>query len=156
MTDINAGLQHLEEKVQTFIIKVRERRAAYEVAAATKTPWKTNCVLKLQASLTTGEPTKVNIMTCRETATLAEAYAWLLSHQEMLNRAATELGLPLVKGYGSYSYQDWQDDLKNRVRQLQLEVEKKEIEALEERVRSVMSENQRRATAIDDLEGLLG
>jgi hypothetical protein len=147
--------KNTDEAVLKLLAKVKQKKD--EIAKASKKPqWKTNCSIGFPFVINDSPNGRVNIIVQREPQRIAELYAFLLQQEEFLQKASAELGVAVEMNYMGFPIADWKEDLKARAAQLDIENKKKELEALDKRVNSIVSPEQRREMELAALEAELG
>ena len=147
-----------DDIVMELLKKVKQKKD--EIASAKKKPgWKTNCSISFESISTRkrSDPVqdRVNIQVERNTRKLTELYVMLLQMEEYHAKATTELGFPEDLTFLAYPIMDWKADLKTRAVQLSIDAKQEEVKALDKRVNSIVSPEQRRAMEIKALTELL-
>ena len=140
-----------DEAVMTLLRKVQDKKDQI-VKASKKPQWKTNCTIGYDPETASG---RVNIMTVRDPIKIVDLYAFLIQKADYRQRAATDLDVTTDLTYMGYPIEDWKDDLKSRVDQLNIDKKKKELEVLDKRVNSIVSPDQRREMELVALEAEL-
>lgn len=142
----------VDKAVLQLLTKVREKKEA--IKASEKRPkWVTNCTLSTNEVDTVHS--RVNIQTIRDTDKLLKIAAFLLQKDKNTAEAAQQLGLPHSTQYMGYKTSEWMTDLQTRVKMLQIEEQKKELDALNQRVDKLVTAEQRREMELLELQQLL-
>ena len=139
-----------DKAVMDLLKKVEVKKEEIK-KAKTRPSWKTNCVFGMNSSTSD----RTNIQTVRETRKLIEFYAFLNSQETQLKKAAEELEVDFDGTWLNYSIDDWKEDLKTRIDQLQIDKKEKELEELDARVNKLVSPEQRRAMELEALQDIL-
>lgn len=144
-------MSNIDATIQQLFAKLEERK---KKVAALKTEisksWKTN-----GSFITSGMPSAVNIQTA--TAETIETCATQMCIVENARQAAGELlGRSISSKHGLYTKEDWVNDFKKRLATIEVREEEKQLEALEARLNSVLSPEERRRIEVEMLAKELG
>jgi len=97
-----------------------------------------------------------NINTITEPQKLVEALSYLLVKQSFNDTAASMLSVPhKVLQWNGYTLDEWCEDFKTRLSVVSWEAKKKELEASEQKLKKLVSEDTRTAMEIDEIANLL-
>lgn len=149
-----------DDAVMELLMRVQKKKEAIKVAK--KTPrWKTNCSIAFDSFhvIDFGRDTahkRINIQVEKNPRVLMELYGNLIHLTERLELAAKELDLPSDLTYMAYPICDWVEDITTRAAQLSIDGKQKEVDALDKRVNSLISPDQRREMELQALQQLLG
>lgn len=137
--------------VLQLLTKVREKREAIKETA--KRPrWETSCTISLGADTAQG---RINIQTVRDPQKLVEIAAFLLQRNKWITNGAALLRVPYDNKYMGYTLNQWLEDLHTRIDMLNVETQKKELDALNKRVDKLVTPEQRREMELVELQKLL-
>ena len=135
-----------DEKVQKLMKLVEARKS--EIKNIETYSWKTNCMFVRGSE-------KFNIQVLDQTG-IVELYSFLLQQRDYFNTACEELKLKLVFRWQNYSFEDWKNDLTNRLSKLQLNEKRKELETLQARLEKLISPELRASMELEEIEKSLG
>jgi len=121
--------------------------------AKTRPSWKTNCVFTSEPGVTSSYV--CNIQVVREVRKLIEIQAHLNTKEAAMKQAAEELGVEFDGTWQGFAIEDWKEDIKTRIEQLQLDKNEKELEELDARVNKLVSPEQRREMELKALMEIL-
>lgn len=134
----------LDQSIQQLFTKLAERKAkvASLKAEATKS-WKTNGTFRLiGASATT------NMQTANEEQ-VEEVATQLLLMAGARDAAAAKLGREIKSKIQGYTVDDWFADFTKRLATINIREEERQLEALEQRLNSVLSPEERRRIEVE-------
>lgn len=147
-------MTQIDEKISAMFAKVNERKAkCKELRQQIACSWKTNCSFALLASNQSGVP--VHLQTATNDAIEAVASSLCLIAQGR-TMAEQQLGVKMSSKIQGYTVDDWFSDLKKRLASINIREEEKQLEALEQRLNSVLSPEARRQLEVEQLEKELG
>lgn len=138
----------LDKKVLDLMDKVKSKRA--QIKEMGRVQWTTTCSLVLPGF------ERVNIQVEGSLHHLLTLIGVLRSMQRGFEDAARELGLKETATWQSFAIDDWVSDIKQRIRVMNINSEKKKLAEMEKKLNSLTSEEQRRAIALQELESELG
>lgn len=135
----------LDKQVEALLQKIKEKKALVEEKTKeSKKSWLTNCTFPLVSghkdNIALVKKTKIRLMV----GTLIE----MKEKHEKVNEA---LDLNDEFEFDGYSYEDWLSDFKTRLAQVELKEEKEKLERLEETAKSIMLEEQKRNSVLQDI-----
>ena len=136
--------ENMDDKVMKLMDEVRKRRE--KVGFLKKPQWSTSCSLQLPGQ------DRLNIQVCNDLAVLAFACGTLQRMSEDIKRAAKELELEIDLKWQNYPIEDWINDIKLRVRVTQIKAEQQKLARLEAKLKPLVSEDQRRKMALEEIE----
>jgi hypothetical protein len=139
-------MSNLDDKIRGLFDKLNSRKAKVaELEAAIAKGWVTNLAYRMA-----GANTVVNLNTVP-----AEGVVDLVADLVLTNQARTEaallLGMTPSNKFQGYSFEQWVEDSKKRLAAINIREEKKELEALETRLNSVLSPEERRRIEVEAL-----
>jgi len=144
------SVPNADQAVMDLLKKVADKKEEIR-KAKTRPSWKTNCTFGTNPSTAD----RINIQTVRDVRKLIEFHAFLTSQEVQLKQAADDLEVEFDGTWMNYPIQDWKEDLKTRVDQLQIDKKEKELEELDARVNKLVSPEQRRAMELEALQDIL-
>lgn len=138
--------RNLDERVVKLMAEVKSRRA--KVAKLQKPSWLTSCSLELPGR------DRLNIQVCTDLYHLSFAAGILMNIVQTTQAGEEALGLKLKSPimWQNYPIDDWISDIRLRVQVIQIKSEQDKLAALEEKLKTVTSEDQRREMALDEIE----
>lgn len=136
--------QDLDKKVLKLMENVKERRK--RVGSLTKPSWKTSCSLELPGW------ERLNIQVCMDLGVLAHAAGTLRRMEDDFVIAAKELEIDIAPKWQNYPIEDWVADIALRCRVTQIKAEQKKLTDMETKLKGLVSEDQRREMALEELE----
>lgn len=125
-----------DKLIDQLIAIAKEKKA--EIERTEKPTWKTNCMFGTEMS-----SVKTNIRTVSSAGELVKIARQVISHEKDHAEANKILGTSEPFDYAGFSKQDWMDDLKTRVNQINLTEKKKELEMIEKKLDSMISKERR-------------
>lgn len=130
-----------------LIEKVKTKRA--EIAKIEKPNYKTNCSF----SFSEGGGNSTNLHVESNIGKLISIAAHLTNQKNAYQSAAEvlEIESPPDFKWGGYLYQDWIDDLKLRVKKVQISKRKEELETFESRLNAIISPELKRQMELEEL-----
>lgn len=140
-----------DNKIVELIGVVKKQQA--EVADAekeTKRGWKTNCSLNIVGF---SQPLNLTVASLEN---ILKAYGMLLTVTSNVAEAAKIIGVPAPTTYDGYPIDDWADDFKKRVAMIQIKEKKIKLNAVEERLNSIVSPEVRRQMELELIMKELG
>lgn len=143
-----SGNEALDKKVLDMMAKVKAKRA--EIRDLAKPQWKTTCSLQLPGW------DRLNIQVETDINRLALAFGTLRLIGDGLKIAAKELDCKIDLRWNNYGIEDWLSDIQQQVKRVGLNEEKKKLAAMETKLNTLMSPEQRRQMELEDLEKELG
>lgn len=106
--------------------------------------WVTNCSLRLPCGK------HLNIATLNKEA-IIEATMFLIQDAKCYSEAIQALGLDDEYAYEGFSKEEWLEDLKKKLKSLELRDEEVKLNNLEKRLKQIMSEDQKREQELSDI-----
>lgn len=124
-----------DKKTLELIAEIKKRKA--EIAKIDRPNWKTNCAFPYVE----GSSSTQNIQVLSSTQELIKIAAFLIEKKARFEEAAKLLGIesPPSFEWNGFSCEDWTEDLKARINKIQISSKRKNLEALESRLNSVIS-----------------
>jgi len=142
-----------DKKTLELIDLVKRQKA--EIARLEKPSFKTNC------SFTYIEGTKsnaVNIHVETDVRKLISMAAFLLNQEENYKETAKLLGVENIPDFSwdGYPVAEWIEDLKTRINKVQIGAKRKKLEALEDRLKKIISPELQAELELEAIAGELG
>ena len=131
-----------DSKIKNLLSAIEGKKKS--MGTKPKPIWKTNGVLE-----------NTNINTINTTEKCVVLAARLLKEQQMTRQACEFLGVKVEDSARAEYLNDALEDLKLRVQIVQWDAEKKKLQALENQLKDLRSEDLKTADALADIEGLL-
>jgi hypothetical protein len=114
----------------------------------------TNGLFKLQVG--GGEET-FNINTVKDPVLLVNALAMLITTENARREAAQRLGVEISEHrFRNYTIKDWETDFRNRVKMIEYERKKEELELIKKKLETLVSAEGRTKDQLDKICKLLG
>lgn len=126
-----------KDKLIDELIEIARQKKA-EIEKTEKPTWKTNCLFGTEAS-----SVKTNIRTVSSAGELVKIASQIISREKDHAEANKLLGTSEEFEYSGFSKQDWIDDLKTRVDQINLSQKKKDLELIEKKLDGMISKERR-------------
>ncbi len=141
----------IDNKVMALFNALQAKKK--EVDAASEKPrWKTSCVLGYQPDNISSH---TNIATITDLAKLVDYASFLLAKADYWTEANAALNVEVDFKWMGYSLEQWISDLTARAAQINVNAKRKELAALEARVNSIISVEQRRELELAELTKLI-
>lgn len=138
-----------DETIKLLMAKVAEQKEA--LGNKPRVSWRTNGLFKFN------DQASFNLNAVREEALLVEALAFILGKSQHRIEASKMLGVAAPKfEFNGYSMTDWFEDFKTRLSVLAWEAKKKQLDATEEKLSTLISEEARTETELDNITKSLG
>ena len=139
-----------DERIKKFIAAVEKKKKA--LGKKPRSTWNTNAVFKYPD----GEY-HVNLNTIGKASGLVAPLAYLLEKSRSSTEAAERLGVPVPEfTHDGYTIEQWEEDFKTRIVNIEYDAKKKEFEAAKKELNSLISEDGRTDIALDKLAKNLG
>ena len=137
-------MSNIDQTIQALFTKLSQRKAKVdELKAQTSKSWKTNGSLRL-----IGSSTPTNIQTA-SAETIDEIALHLCMIATARDAASLRLSRPITDKVQGYSVDDWFSDLQKRLATINIRSEEQELAALETRLNSVLSPDERRRIEVE-------
>ena len=138
-----------DAKIKTLLKKVEEQREA--LGDKPKAAWQTNGIFKFDGTR------HFNLNTVTNAGPLVEALSFLLGKQATIKEAGDRLGVKTESlVWEGYEVEQYEADFKLRLEIIQWEDKKKQLNATEKKLNSLVSEEARTEMELDDIAALLG
>lgn len=129
--------------VNALFEKLQEKKK--QIEKIEKPQWKTNFSFGYDPS----QSARINIQTC-DVAQLIEINGWLNDRNRSWDLSCEELGLSGKKfQWQGFDLAEWKHDIKVRIAKISIDAKKKELKALEEKLNTLVSPEQRRLLEIE-------
>ena len=133
--------------IKELMVKLEEQKA--NLGPKPKAAWQTNGVFKFSPS----EYFNINVTT--DTTKFASALGSLLGNAEYFAQACKMLGVKGEFKWDGYSLEDWKTDFQTRVKIIEYDNKKKLLDATKAKLQSLVSEEERTAMELEDIQKLL-
>jgi hypothetical protein len=141
----------IDQTIQTLFAKLAERKAKVaSLKADVAKAWKTTGAFRLIGSTSTTNIQTANVETLEEVATQ------VIILTDAQDKASAKLSRPSKQKVQNYTIDDWFNDLQKRLAMIDVREEEKQLEALEQRLNSVLSPEERRRIEVELLAKELG
>jgi len=135
-----------DERIEALLAKVAAKKK--EMGTKKRPAWKTNCSYKSSGGM-------LNIQVLDEDG-VVELAKDIIAESVDYNYARSKLGLdPKPYIFSGFDAEDWLEDLKFRIYQINYAKQEKELASLEKKLKGLLSQDKKTEKEIDDLEGLL-
>ncbi len=139
-----------DDIVEQLLEKVEAKKK--EIKKIERPIWKTSCVFGKDPD----SPQTTNIQVVKNVDVLVDITAWVLSYELNWGRACVSLEVSRECKIKGYTCEDWLDDLKTRVNQIQINTKKEELKKLEDRLNTLVSPEKRREIELAAIAKELG
>jgi hypothetical protein len=140
-----------DDKIKQLMAKVEEKRTV--LGSKPRAKWNTNAVFKYP----NGDFVNLNTVGAGDFGKLVDALSYLLSTEELRAQAAEMLGVAVESfTHGGYTIAEWKEDFKLRISIVNYDGRKRELAAMEKKLKGLVSEGTRTEMELDEIEGLLG
>lgn len=133
--------------IKELMEKVEEQKAG--LGKREKVAWQTNGIFKRDAD------NFFNLNTVSNFNILAFALGFLIREESSFQEACQRLGIVGEFKWDGYSVKDWEEDFKTRVKLVEWDNRKKQLEATQKRLSQLVSEEARTEMELDDIKKLL-
>jgi len=120
-----------------------------EISKIEKYSWNTNCAFRY--SLNIGDSAVLNIKTVSDVKTLVDKFSFLVNIKNSYKEANKILNTGIDFDWYGYSFEDWSNDFKQRIKQIELTEKRKELEEVETRLNKLISAELRDKMEIEEL-----
>lgn len=135
-----------DAKIRQYTKQIEEKRN--NLGPKPKVAYKTNALIELDGG-------KINLNTLTRESQCVEIAGQLLVEGDIIDRGNAALGASVPCTYGDFDITDWLNDLKQRRDVIVWEAKKKQLTALESKLKSLLSDDAKTADAIADIAALL-
>ena len=144
--------QDKDALVLELIKKVKIKKD--EISLSKSPKWVTKCSFSFNPDGKTID--NVNIQTCSNIETLLDILAFLNNKLAGRSIAATMLNVPYSEKWQGYTVDEWHQDLKSRVNQINVNNQRAELKELETRLDKLVTPEQRRDLELAEIQRILG
>jgi hypothetical protein len=136
--------------VQELTKIVNEKKAA--IKKAEKPNWRTNCAFRYSKD----SSASLNLQVCGVVEELVEVLGLLCEKRNAFNEAQKIIGTNLEFKWFGFTFDDWAEDIKTRIDKIEITMNKKELELLEERLNKLISPELRAQMELEEIKKSLG
>lgn len=137
-------MSNIDQTIQLLFTKLSERKAKVaSLEAEIAKSWRTTGAFRL-----IGAQSTTNIQTA-QAEQLEEVAAHIVMLANAMSEASTKLSRPSAQKIQGYKAEDWFSDLQKRLAAIDVREEKKQLEALEQRLNQVLSPEERRRIEVE-------
>jgi len=139
-----------DDKIKQLMISAEQKKAA--LGTKPRPRWLTNALFKYPD----GRHFNLNTIGADKFSDLVDAMSFLLKTEGIRGHATERLGLEAQSfSYGGYPIEEWEEDFKMRISIVQYAERKKELAALNKKLKSLISEGTRTEMELDDIASQL-
>ena len=135
-----------DNAIKDLLQKVEEQKKS--LGTKERVSWITNGVFKKGGDF-------FNINTVNDPLVLVEALGFLIVQLEGFDKARFALGVSGDFKWDGYTYNDWQEDFKTRIKIIEYDKKKKVLDATKAKLNSLVSEEARTEMELDDIKKIL-
>jgi len=139
-----------DEKVKSLLERVRVKRN--EIQSAERPVWETHLSFSFEEI---SVKDRTNIQVVSDLSKLVDITAFLLTRSSFHSQACERLGVEMKFEWMGFPVASWIKDIQTRINQIQINNKKKDLDALEKKLDSLVSPEQRRALELEEIEKLL-
>ena len=132
-----------DQTVLLLIEKVKEKKS--QIQKVENPSWKTNCVFTLGGD-------KINIRTLQTVSELVSIASAVRARETSWKEVIEELGVKEDCVVCDYSPNDWMSDIKTRVNKININMDKRNLAKLEERLDKIISPELRAKMELEAIE----
>lgn len=134
----------LDQKISEVIAFVEKQKIVVnETEKKSQRNWITTGVVNSLSA-------KLHLQTAKEPA-IVSTFAEMLMLESYYSKAASELKSNSKFLIDGFSLEEWKTDFESRLNKIKLKNEKDKLEKLEERLKSIMSEDHKRTRELDEI-----
>lgn len=133
--------------IKELLDKVADQKA--NLGTREKVAWNTNGVFKYRGG------DFFNLNTVTDPSVLANALAVLIVQEDSFKEACKRLGIKADFKWDNYSVKDWQDDFMTRMRVIEWDKKKKTLDATQDKLKTLVSEEAKTEMELEDIKKLL-
>ena len=94
----------------------------------------------------------INLNVVSDIRELVTVLSFLKGRNERFDQAAKELDVRIGFKWGGYSYEDWREDIQNRVNVVNLKARRKELGEIEKQLDELMSPEMKKKLKLEELK----
>lgn len=136
-----------DEKVKGLLLEVEKRKL--ELGQKPKATLNTNGILKFN------DRDHINLNTINDINTVVTAYGYILNEYSKAETAIKNLGIEHTFIFGGYSLEDWHSDFQYRTNVILWNKKESDLNSLQKKLESLVSEDLKTETELDNIEKLL-
>lgn len=133
--------------IKELMAKVEAQKASLGVKP--RASWLTNGVFKFNAS------DYFNINVTSDVGRIAQALGFLLTQEDYFKKGCEALGVEAEFKWDGYSRSEWESDFKTRIKIIEYDSKKKLLDTTKAKLSSLVSEEERTAMELEDIQKLL-
>ena len=135
--------ENKDKVVKELLAVVEQKKKAIE--RGEKPEWFTNCVYQFESK-------PVNIKTITDRKRVIELMQDLVTKKESFNKVLEILNTSEDFEYNNYTFEQWVNDFKNRLNQIDLSENKKSLDNLEKRLSGLISKELREEMELEAIK----
>lgn len=136
-----------DSAIKELMAKVDEQKNG--LGKREKVAWQTNGIFKRDAS------NYFNLNTVTDFTLLANALGFLMAQDVSFKMACRALGIKAEFKWDGYTVSEWEEDFKNRIKAVEWDNRKKQLDETKKRLSQLVSEEARTEMELDDIKKLL-
>jgi len=135
--------------IKELMKKVEEQKAG--LGKKEKASWQTNGIFKFDSS------SFFNLNTINDPGRLVEALAHLIAKEQAFEMACSRLGIKEIAAFkwDGYSVDEWENDFKTRIKIVEWDNKKRQLDETKKRLSQLVSEEARTEMELEDIKKLL-
>lgn len=137
-----------DDRIKALLNKIDSEKKA--LGSKPKLSWNTNCMFRYDDSR------YFNLNTVRDVTVLVAALAFLLEKSARYQEAAEELEVEVPSfEWSGFSLKEWKEDFQLKAQAIRYNAKQKELQNLQQRLKTLVSEEAKTEMALDEIEELL-
>jgi len=136
--------------IKELMQKVEEQKAS--LGPREKVAWETNGIFKFDSEVSGNF---FNLNTVTDSETLAKALGFLILQEEGFLRACNRFGITSKYKWGGYTVEEWEKDFQTRIKVIQYDKKKKQLDETKKKLAALVSEEARTEMELEDIKKLL-
>lgn len=139
-----------DEKIKSLFVLLEKKRN--EIKKIERPTWITNCSFSYSAD----RGNAINIHVVSDEAQLIDMLAFLMHKEEYTYKAMDELGITRTQfKWNGYKGAEWREDIAMRINILNINKKKASLAAMEEKLNSLVSPEEKRRMEVEAMAALL-
>lgn len=139
-----------DKQVQELFKIVQQKKA--EIIKAEKPNWLTNCSFGYNKD----SSARQNIQVVSDVEELISILGFLIEKEKGFDAAQQVLGTSETFKWLGFTVEEWQSDIQTRINKIQISKKKKELDAIETKLNSLVSKEMREALELAEITKALG
>lgn len=139
-----------DDLIKQLMEKADKKESA--IRATEKYSNKTNLSFPLVESTTRD---RINLNVVQDIETLVKCLSVLKKEKSFYDESAAELGVNFKFFWGGFSYENWRDDIKNRVQTINLKRERQQLAEIKAKLESLLSPEAKTARELEEIQEML-